>query len=350
MECRKGLILGEGMNKDISIIMPVYNAENVLPGSVGSIINQSAMSELSLQLIIVDDASSDGTESLCQSLTQQYPDFVEYIRLPENHGPGYARNIGLDHATGKYIGFIDADDGAVQNMYLLLYTEMERTGADFCDAGYYSEKDDNAILFTTDEMCGKLDGSKRRDLIASGGYIWSKLYKRDFLNANGIRFREEYVLEDMDFLAKVYAYAESVSNVKEILYVYRNSDDSLSKTTDYEKYIHSALSAMEGTFRAVEGSPDFDEIRPATDYAILQLYSYGVNLCLSRFRESKGKGASVNMLRKETLKTLKKLRSIRRDFAAGNYENPYVKAKIAAADIDIMKRNDSSPDFLLSLV
>ena len=154
----------------------------------------------------------------------------------------------------------------------------------------------------------------------------------------------------MDFLAKVYAYAGSASNIKEILYVYRNSDDSLSKTTDYSKYIHSALSAMEGTYRAVEGSPDFEEIRPAVDYAILQLYSYGVNLCLSRFKDEKRRGASGNILRTEILKTLKKLRSVKRDYVQGGYDNPYVKAKIAGTDIDIMKRNDSSPDYLLSLV
>ena len=90
----------------VSIVMPTYNRADLLPRSIASILSQDFDD---LQLLIVDDGSTDNTASVVKEIQNQ-DSRVRYLRLPENRGIGYARNAGLQHVTGKYIGLADSDD------------------------------------------------------------------------------------------------------------------------------------------------------------------------------------------------------------------------------------------------
>lgn len=94
----------------ISVIMPIYNTEKYLEEAVESVINQTISFEENIQLILVNDASSDHSDLLCNQYKDQYPNNVEYISLCENKGPSFCRNMGLDLASGRYVVFTDSDD------------------------------------------------------------------------------------------------------------------------------------------------------------------------------------------------------------------------------------------------
>jgi alpha-1,6-rhamnosyltransferase len=96
----------------VSVISPVYNAEATLEQMVETIVSQSFED---LELILVDDGSTDGTHDLAQDLSRRDP----RIRLlqKENGGVGSARNLGLEHAKGKYVTFLDADDEFLPNRF-----------------------------------------------------------------------------------------------------------------------------------------------------------------------------------------------------------------------------------------
>lgn len=316
----------------------MYNAQDTIAECLTSLATQTIFKEM--ELILVDDFSSDNTIERAMDFEKQYPDNVLIIKLPENNGPGYARNVAMKYAQGTYIGFVDSDDAVKHDMYEHLFIEAVRSGADVVDGGLYNQAKDEAIIYTSDELTGTLDDHKRSILIVSGGYIWSKIYRREFLINENILFRDEYVLEDMDYLMEVFCKADKIANVKEIMYIYRDSGGSLSKTVDIEKYLHSTTSAMEAIYRKLSVLNGYEGIREAVEYSIIQLYSFSVNVCIKSVKEKR-----LNM--EETLDILNLLRELKSALVRGSYNNQYVRNKIDSNDISIMMENDRSPVDLL---
>ena len=112
------------MNQLVSIILPVYNRKNLLPDCMTSIFAQTHQQ---LQIIIIDDGSTDGTAELCHAYAQQDPRVM--VLTGSHKGVSAARNLGLDAATGKYLFFLDSDDVIHPALIETLYQAMERTGA-----------------------------------------------------------------------------------------------------------------------------------------------------------------------------------------------------------------------------
>lgn len=317
----------------ISIILPMYNAKDTLEECLDSIVDQSFFPMI--EVLVVDDASTDSSISTAMKYEERYPDQIAVICLDENAGPGNARNVAMQYARGMYIGFVDADDAIVPAMYEHLLQEALRTGADVVDGGYSDQKTGEAIVFTSDDLTGKLDGAKRSKLIVSGGYNVTKLFRREFLLNEGIVFRNAYVLEDMDYLIEVFAKADSISNVKEIMYIYRDRPESLSKTMETEKYIESTTTAMEAIFEKTSCLTCYEEIRLACEYAIVQLYLFSINRVI---------GAYLNgEIRKEkSYHFFEKLGLMKKNMVKTDYgQNQYVTDKIKEKDIRMMKINDA---------
>ena len=116
---------------EVSIIVPVYNAEAYLSRCVHSILRQT---HRNWELLLVDDGSTDGSSALCDSYAAQ--DARIRVLHQQNGGVSAARNAGLKAAEGTYVGFVDADDWIEPEMYACLLREAARTGADvvMCDA------------------------------------------------------------------------------------------------------------------------------------------------------------------------------------------------------------------------
>ena len=93
-----------------SVVIAAYNSDLWISKTINSLINQTIDFEKNIQIIIVNDASTDNTGQICQGFKAKYPKNIKYIVNEENLGPSIARNIGLKHATGKYINFLDSDD------------------------------------------------------------------------------------------------------------------------------------------------------------------------------------------------------------------------------------------------
>lgn len=97
----------------LSVVVPVYNVEKYLAECINSILNQTFKD---LEIILVDDGSTDGSGKICDNYASKYPDKIKTIHK-SNGGPSSARNIGIDVAVGKYITFVDSDDALLPNMY-----------------------------------------------------------------------------------------------------------------------------------------------------------------------------------------------------------------------------------------
>lgn len=313
--------------KTVSIIVPVYNAEKTVTECLGNLVHQTLDG---VEILLVNDASTDGSLRILQDCSAQFPDKVILIDSPENKGAGGARNLALDRATGKYIGFVDADDIVDTRMFEKLYHTAEENGYAMVDCGFIDEAHDRAIVMTGDDCTGILDDEKRSRLIVTGGYMCTRITLRDlFEKPVPLREREHRILEDSEILTYLLAVAKSIGNVKEILYKYRAFPDSISRLIEPEAYCRNAMDAMEAIFEKTHTLSNYGGIRHAVEYEILQLYSYSINVCLKAMQDRSFPGAEKKIRELVRLKN----RLIR----SNDYrQNPFVKEKIPNEDLQII--------------
>lgn len=207
----------------VSVIMPVYNGEADLERAVASIEAQT-MGEW--ELILVDDGSTDKTGELCDKKAAE----DERIRVihTQNQGQGIARNTGLLLAQGEYVWFADADDELLPDGMRLLYEKALEGSYDVVSGLYYREKGRGRELilgaFTEGEL--KRRGTKEEEgrfhrvkTESVFGYLWNKLYRRQFLVDKGLAFDDikKVYMEDQLFNLKVFGknprYYQSLSPV-----------------------------------------------------------------------------------------------------------------------------------------
>ena len=314
----------------VSVIMPVYNSEPTLVDSLSSLVNQTLSD---MELILVNDCSTDGSFNILSDCESQFSDKVLLINLDENHGAGGARNIGLSYASGDYIGFMDSDDIATPDMFEKMYTKAISGNYDIVDCGYYNEATDTAIVHAPDELTGTLNGYKRSELIASGGYFWSKLIKKSFIDRVGLEFREHCILEDFETLMYLFATADSIGNVKEILYCYKNYPTSISKCVNADSYYNNASAAIEAIYNKLSSLPDYFKIQYAVEYSIYNLCALTLNTCLNL-----GQAAPAS-IQKQRLNTI--------NYYLNSYiklpitDNKYIQNKMSSKDINLINNIDS---------
>lgn len=194
----------------ISVIIPVYNVEKYLRRCLMSVFTQSYED---FEVICVDDDGVDNSFEILEEFEKKYPDKMHIISNETNMGPGRSRDKALANAKGEYICYIDADDYVLPDYLAAYAARIEETGADVVIGGY--RVDDG----------GKLAMHLVKDEVwACVTYVtaWARLYRRDFVVKNHMRFERFTCLEDMYFNLMGY-----VNRIK------------YTVMTDYAGYIHS---------------------------------------------------------------------------------------------------------------
>jgi len=108
-----------------SVIIPVFNTEKYIAETLESIIRQSIGFKKNVEIILVDDGSSDSSPEICKKYQNKYPHNIKYIRQ-KNKGPAVARDVGASNATGKYLSFPDSDDKLSRNAFKKVYSFFEK--------------------------------------------------------------------------------------------------------------------------------------------------------------------------------------------------------------------------------
>ena len=330
--------------KKVSIVVPAYNSHDTLPRCLNSLVKQTLED---IEIIVINDASTDDTWDIMLEYEKQYPDKLIVIDGGINRGSGGARNQGFDMASGEYIGLVDSDDYVASNMYEHLYNRAKETDADIVDTGFYSEAVDKAIVYTSDDLTGELNKTKRDKLITTGGYLVTKIFRNELWNKPPIRMREKVrCLEDTEILIYMILKARSISNVKEVLYYYCDIAASATKTMDLMTYYDSVYGAMEALYEKCHVLDNYGESLKAIEYAMINLYSYGINRCI--YNQIAKFGASEGNIKKyfnnaghEEKKMLKGLSLLKKRVVTGAYtDNAEVKRRIDKLDILIMEECD----------
>lgn len=215
----------------ISIIVPVYNVERHLPKCLDSIINQAYKN---IEIILIDDGSTDNSGVICDEY--KLKDNRINVIHQANHGIGYTRNIGLQNANGKFIGFVDSDDFIDENMFLRLYNEIIKTNADIACCANYRIEFGNEIRITHNN-CNKkffVNSEVLKSYLKCdfGFVLWNKLFTSNLIK--DIKFPSDKIGEDTKWLVEVFAEAKTVAYTKEPLYYYVKRENSL--TEEMKKY------------------------------------------------------------------------------------------------------------------
>lgn len=313
----------------VSVIVPVYNAGETIERCVDSLIGQTLES---MEIILVDDGSTDNSLVLLRQYQQKNPTLVRVIALANNRGAGGARNAGMNAATGDYIGFVDSDDYVDIHMYEHLYQEAMAGDWDVVDSAIYNTRTKLAQIAVNDDLTGEFLLEKRQQLVAIGGYTVTKLYKRDYLIQNQIIFREHVKLEDADFLMKIYMTAPRIGNRMEVLYYYNEAGtgDSWSVSRLSEKNYGYITQTMTAVHQLLEDREDRENWREVLEAAMTRLYASAIHCCI------RDDGAMDEV----DLKRLYAVRQLRRDYIKGAYSNSYVQKNLSQEEITLMEYVD----------
>ena len=229
----------------ISIIVPVYKVEAFLPKCVESIINQTYKS---LEILLIDDGSPDSCGALCEKYAQQ--DRRVKAFHTENNGLSAARNLGIQEATGDYIGFVDSDDWIEPDMYEVLLRSLIEADADICECGLWNEYYDHSEIYKMNEcdQSGKAVYDTKESLCALieekiTNPVWNKLYKKKTFEE--IVFPEGRNYEDVFCMHKILGNCKRVTKISTPKYHYRQRDESISHVHTASNLIDYAEACLE---------------------------------------------------------------------------------------------------------
>ncbi|MFH4455588.1 glycosyltransferase [Vibrio alginolyticus] len=209
----------------VTVIIGAYNVANFLESKrLSCILNQTYQN---LEIILVNDGSTDNTAALCDDLAKQ--DSRIHVVHKKNGGLGSARNAGLDHATGDYIWFYDVDDEASLELVEKNVKIVSQHNVDLCVFGFNvitEETNEREKISFNEQLLTSNQALKSAymDVFVhskhGNGFNWNKFYNRAFLIKHKIRFGDQRIQQDEVFNIQLYPYLERAYILPEALYDY----------------------------------------------------------------------------------------------------------------------------------
>lgn len=195
---------------EVTVVVPAYNSEKYISRCIDSLICQR---DISLQIIVVNDGSTDTTRFICEEYEKKYDNFI--LLNKKNEGQGLARNFGMKYAEGEYVGFVDSDDYVNSDMYFKLYNQAKKYSSDwvysYMEGDRYLEPvefdpiDDGVLIHTCmQKRCMKelfLGGLPEDELDTSIGMSACKsIFSMEIIKKYKIQFISERIVNSEDLL------------------------------------------------------------------------------------------------------------------------------------------------------
>ena len=234
----------------VSAVMPVYNAERYLREAIDSALGGN---DIPVELICVDDGSTDGSLSILREYEARDPRV--HVISQENAGAGAARNAGIPFVRGDYVTFLDSDDVFETSMLERAYNKAREDGADIVVYRSDQFSDETGEFSSTPwTLVEELLPSQRPfaakdvrcDIFKSvKGWTWDKLFRMDFVRENGLRFQEIPVANDQLFTYSALLKAERITTMGAVLVHRRIHEGSITSTRNENwRCFYDALLAL----------------------------------------------------------------------------------------------------------
>ena len=258
---------------DISVIIPVYNTEKYLQRCVDSVIEQQ---EVSIEIILVDDGSTDASPKICDDYASRYP-FITTLHI-QNSGPATAKNEGIKYACGNYIALTDSDDKLEPLMLHKMTSAGYNYNADIIccnykqidEEGHVSHLNSTNKLYILNHDEGLIYFFSKNKIYSQ---CWTKIYKRQMLTENHIE-NEPGLRTDEDFIFNIRAFVNAHTTViiDEPLYEYTHRKNSLAHSyfnNNISQYIDNRIKRVGITQDAVR-----KETEVVKEWSIVHIIMY----------------------------------------------------------------------------
>lgn len=257
------------MDKDLTIIIPTYNDTlEKIKCSLDSIVIQGECNLSTIEIIIVDDCSNHNIVDW-NKIIELYPSLnIRYIKLQENKGPGVARQVALNIASGNFVFFLDCGDCLFDSSVLKTFNECKNL--------------DNDIIST--KIYDADSGNKRRSFLFNNAYIFGIFIRKQFLEENNIKFSDVLRWEEDAFFEELLRYySPKIVSTHTIGYTYSNDPDSITRQNNHEyQNNYGGFSAM-----VVKSILLCDFYKSEKDYnSLIEEMINTLSLCYSRFYSS----------------------------------------------------------------
>lgn len=289
------------MSSKVSIVVPIYNAQEYLTQCVESLTGQDYEN---IEILLIDDGSTDNSSEICDNLQAE----CNKIRTihKENGGAASARNLGVKEATGDYIMFIDADDWLELNAVSVIASHMDKHQLDVIRFNYVREYGDKSLekkntflqeRVYEEEECGQicrqvlglvgeeLSHPENMNFLAS---VCFSAYRRQLIIESGVEFvslREIGSFEDGLFNFELFFYVKKYEFVDMPFYHYRKTDNQSASIKYRNNYLGQKLVLIEKIESVIEGHHRKEELQEAlSSRAIYDT----MELCFNALRKEKG--------------------------------------------------------------
>ena len=317
----------------LSIIVPVYNmaAQDKLVWCLDSLVNQTISD---YEIIAVDDCSTDNSLEILRAYEEKYQGKFKVIASPVNKKQGGAKNLGLEEASGEWIGFIDSDDWVVPDFYEKLLRRGEETGADMVGCDYHlthehSMKIGQVVHNNRQSQTGILTKEKYRSLILDSGSLVVKIYKRHIILGYPNRFPENIFYEDNAISNSWMLRARHFEYLEEPLYYYYQHNTSTVHTIT-KKRCEDRMEAARVMIREAKQFGYLEEYYPEIESSFTTLFY--VNTLFSYMAGvGKTEYGFVKALGREMRETFPNFR-----------ENPYYQERVHAEERKLIEMHMKS--------
>lgn len=232
--------MGGELMPDLSVIIPVYNTEKYLEQCIVSALPRE---DQNIELIIVDDGSTDNSATICDNLQRKYPEIIKVIHKA-NGGLSDARNVGMDRANGKYLMFLDSDDMFAEGLYDWIIAKLNYNFdiIEFDCLQIKNRRDIPTRIKSNSEILSVADEIERLLKNKIGDQIGRRAYKKELFN--DIKFPKNKSYEDMFTFYKIVLKSKSILSTKSQYYIYYISNPTSITNTINEKNMINMFEAV----------------------------------------------------------------------------------------------------------
>lgn len=250
----------------VSVIVPVYNVEKYIDKCLLSLLNQTLDD---IEIIVVNDGSPDNSQEIIDRYVKEYKTKIKSYIKP-NGGLSDARNFGIEHATGDYIGFVDGDDFVDIRMFETLYNKAIQDKYDLvvCNLNYVYDYD---VVPTSSNVLEDTEDIKKV-MLNIYPTAWNKLYKKSFLNKHHLRFKKGVWYEDVEFIYRVLPFVNKIGQVKDCFYQYVQREGAITKT--YDKRLYNYIENWNGIIKYYKEKDIYHKFKNELEYCYVR-YIYG---------------------------------------------------------------------------
>lgn len=265
------------MPKKISIIIPCYNVEKYIDQCFKSLENQT-IGMNAMEIIFINDASTDNTFEKLSDFEQHYPESVILINFEKNRRQAAARNIAIEYASAPYIGYMDSDDTIDYKMYESMVNAIEQYDCDFVQCRFDCVNNNTNLgvskPFVPDGYLDLTNSSIYKQFITTRvGLVslWDKIYKRSFIIDNDIYCPENVLCEDIFFSFLVFTYATSYYGMNDIFYHYQTNPQSTLHTKK-DNYYEDVMNVCLDYLRVCTNRGLIEERKETIEWLFLEKY------------------------------------------------------------------------------